>query len=130
MRSDRRRNQYNTQFNPYKWDQVERRAGGDRRVVVEYVEPPHKKWYEGPILPIMFSSVMAIAGFIFALNTRVSSLEFQTNEFEKFETEVKAQFLEIKQLAKEHEQSHSALKSQLSSLELSLFETLRTKKNP
>jgi hypothetical protein len=135
MRSDRRRNQYNTQFEPYEWDQVERRTGADRRVAVEYVTPTstvfeEKKWYNGPAITIIFSSVMAIAGFIFALNTRVSTLEFRTTEFEKFETEVKSQFLEIKQLAKEHEQSHSNLKSQLSSIELSLFETLRTKKNP
>jgi hypothetical protein len=125
-RNNQRRNQYNTQFNPYEWDQVERRAGGDRRVAVEYVEPPQKKWYEGPILPIMFSAFMAVAGFVFALNSRVSSLEFRTQEFEKFEIEVKSQFLEIKQLAKEHEEAHVKLRQQISNLELSLFETIRT----
>ena len=117
------------------WDHVERRSGGNRRVyndpyyLTPQIPPNPKPWYNGPALTVIFSILMTVAGFVLTLNNRVSTLEFQTQEFKTFESEVKEQFIEIKVLAKEHQEAHEKLKSQLNAIELSVSEAYRLHKS-
>jgi hypothetical protein len=111
-----------------KWDGIDRRNflmwdGIDRRVPV--IEKPEPKWYQSPALSIMFTGIMAVASFVFSLNNRVSSLEYQMQTFKEFEKEVKVEFINLKDMAKEHAAAHDVLSKQIAGLEMSVMEVYR-----
>ena len=104
-------------YSDAEWDGVERR--------IPVIEKPEPKWYQSPALSIMFTGIMAVASFVFTLNNRVSSLEYQMQTFKEFEKEVKVEFDNLKVLAKEHATAHDNLKSQLSNIEMSVMDVYR-----
>jgi len=86
------------------------------------------KWLSpGITMPIIFSLLMSIGGFVFTLYNKVASLEYkQSTIFEKMD-DLKQTDLELKGMFKDQEIVKQKLLDRISSIEETVMESLRHK---
>jgi hypothetical protein len=106
----------------------------ERERVIEVQAPPAppaqglKIFSPGVTIPILFSVLTTIAGFVFTLYNKVQALEYkQQTIFEKID-ENKVTIAEIKAQFKEQDSSKQKLSEHISSVEETVMELFRQKK--
>lgn len=106
----------------------------ERERIIEVSQKPEQtpsspKWLSpGITMPIIFSVITAIGGFIFNLYDKITALEYkETTIFEKI-TDIKTVDTELRTLIKDQEKVNQRMADHISSVEETVMELYRQKK--